>query len=91
MIRWFKGFAHAAFRFDQSVIDRAVNEVGWKTAWVADIKGWVDTYIVDGLVNLTGWVTRQTSAALRRIQTGYIHHYLFFMILGLLIIVYAIF
>ena len=55
------------------------------------IKGWIDTYIVDGLVNLTGWIAQQLSALLRRVQTGYIHHYLFFMILGLLIIAYAIF
>jgi len=91
VIRWFKSFADLAFRFDEGIIDRAVNEVGWKTVWTANLKNWIDTYIVDGLVNLTGWMTQQTSALLRHVQTGYIHHYLFFMVLGLLIIVYAIF
>lgn len=91
VIHWFKLIAGVSFKFDQAVIDRMVNEAGLKTVWTAKIKGWIDTYIVDSLVNLTGRITERTSALLRHVQTGYIHHYLFFMVLGLLIIIYAVF
>ncbi len=89
-IRWFKQIANIAFKFDAEVVDRTVNEVGLKTVLVSRIKNWVDQYIVDGLVNLTGWLTRKISAVLRLFQTGYIHNYLFVLLLGILIIVYSI-
>lgn len=89
VIRWFKGLSTLSFRFDVSVIDRAVNETAVKTVWLSRIKNWFDQHIVDGLVNLTGWSARALSSLLRLTQTGYIHHYLFFLLLGLLIIVYT--
>ena len=88
VIQWFKTIANVSFKFDMNVIDRGVNEVGFKTVFVSRIKNWIDQYIVDGLVNLTGWVARKTSAVLRLIQTGYIHHYLFLLLFGILIIMY---
>ena len=91
VIRWFKALAGGAYEFDQRIIDRGVNEVGFKTVLVSRIKNWIDQYIVDGLVNLTGWIVRTISSVLRLIQTGYIHNYLFFLVLGLLIIVYTAF
>ncbi|MBI4358759.1 MAG: NADH-quinone oxidoreductase subunit L [Candidatus Omnitrophica bacterium] len=90
-IRWFKQIAKLAFQFDAAVIDRGVNEVGFKTILVSRIKNWIDQYIVDGLVNLTGWIARSTSAFLRLVQTGYIHNYLFFLLLGVLIIAFTVF
>ncbi|MBI4368331.1 MAG: NADH-quinone oxidoreductase subunit L [Candidatus Omnitrophica bacterium] len=90
-IRWFKQIARFSFKFDEAVIDRTVNEVGRKTVWTSKIKNWFDQYIVDGLVNLTGRLTQMTGAVLRLIQTGYIHNYLFVLLLGVLIIGYAVF
>ncbi|MBI1977606.1 MAG: NADH-quinone oxidoreductase subunit L [Candidatus Omnitrophica bacterium] len=88
-IRWFKSLANLSFKFDETVIDRAVNEAGFKTVLVSRIKNWIDQNIVDGLVNFTGWITRTASSVLRLVQTGYIHHYLFFLLLGILMIVYS--
>ncbi len=88
-IRWFKWIANFSYRFDVSIIDRTVNEVGFKTIWISGIKNWFDQYVVDGLVNLLGWVVRRLSATLRLVQTGYLHHYLFVLLLGLLIIFYV--
>lgn len=90
-IRWFKQIANAAFKFDAEVVDRTVNEVGLKTVSVSRIKNWIDQYLVDGLVNLTGWLTRKISAVLRLFQTGYIQNYLFFLLLGIVVIVYSLF
>ncbi len=91
VIRWFKQLASVAFRFDEAVIDRGVNEVGFKTILVSKVKNWIDQYIVDGLVNLTGWFARRASAVLRLVQTGYIHNYLLVLLLGVLIIAYTAF
>ena len=88
-ICWFKGLANTAFKFDATVIDGLVNQVGLKTVSVSKIKNWIDQNIVDGLVNFTGWITRSLSALLRKTQTGFIYHYLFFVLLGILIIVYT--
>lgn len=89
VIRAFKWIANFSYRFDVAVIDRTVNEVGFKTIWVSGIKNWFDKYVVDGLVNFVGWCARASSAALRLVQTGYIHHYLFCLLVGLLIIMYS--
>jgi NADH-quinone oxidoreductase subunit L len=89
VIRWFKGFANLAFKFDVNVIDRTVNEVGLKTVWTAKVKNWFDQYIVDGTVNGVGFVTRMASAMLRFVQTGFVSNYLFVIVLGIVVIIFA--
>ncbi len=91
IIRAFKWISTSAFKFDAKIVDGAVNEVGFKTVWLSGIKNWIDKYIVDGLVNFVGWFTRSLSATLRLIQNGYIHQYLFFLLLGILIIAFTTF
>jgi NADH-quinone oxidoreductase subunit L len=49
--------------------------------------GAFDHYVVDGLVNLTGWLTRQLGFGLRYVQTGRAETYLLFVFLGVVIIV----
>jgi NADH-quinone oxidoreductase subunit L len=39
----------------------------------------IDGFFVNGAARVVGW----TSALLRRLQTGYIYHYAFTMIIGL--------
>ena len=89
-IRGFKSLALFSYKFDAQVIDSLVNQVGLKTIDTTRIYNWFDTYIVDGLVNFTGWFTRTLSGVLRLIQTGFVHNYLFILILGFLIILYTI-
>ncbi|MBI4395161.1 MAG: NADH-quinone oxidoreductase subunit L [Candidatus Omnitrophica bacterium] len=91
VIRWFKQIANGSFQFDSKLIDRTVDEVGFKTVLLSRIKNWIDQYIVDALVNFTGWITNKTSAVLRLIQTGYIHNYLLVLLFGILIIAYTFF
>ncbi|QSX78084.1 NADH-quinone oxidoreductase subunit L [Agrilutibacter solisilvae] len=45
---------------------------------------WFDTYIVDGLVNASARVTELSAGLVRRLQTGYLYHYAFAMLLGLI-------
>lgn len=89
-IRGFKALARFLFRVDAKVIDGLVNQVVSKTVDTTRIHNWFDTYIVDGLVNFTGWFVRTSSGVLRLIQTGFVHNYLFLLILGFLVILYSI-
>lgn len=89
VIRCFKWIAHISYRFDVKIIDRTVNEVGFKTVWLSNLKNWFDQNIIDGLVNFTGWATCVLSNTLRLIQNGYIHSYLFVLLAGILIIFYV--
>jgi NADH-quinone oxidoreductase subunit L len=49
--------------------------------------GLFDRYVIDGLVNLTGWLTRQLGLGLRYLQTGREETYLLLVFLGVLVIV----
>jgi len=62
--------------FDLSVIDGLVNLVGKATLSVFSLGSrWVDTYLVDGAVNLSGWLAQQGGRILRAIQTGRVQNY----------------
>lgn len=60
----------------------------WANAWArgllpfARVAGWVDRYVVDGLVNLTGWAALEGGAALRRLQTGNVRDYMYAAVVG---------
>ena len=64
------------------MVDGAVNGTGWTTrasAWVSHL---LDKYVVDGLVNLVGWICQEGSYGFRRIQTGLIQNYAFATLVG---------
>jgi len=58
--------------------------VGGVAVWLA---GAFDRYVVDGLVNATGWITSQLGLALRYLQTGREENYLLLIFLGVVVIV----
>ncbi|OGW88878.1 MAG: hypothetical protein A3A73_02625 [Omnitrophica bacterium RIFCSPLOWO2_01_FULL_50_24] len=89
-IRGFKSLAGILFRFDERVVDGCVNQVGFKTVALSRVKNWIDQYMIDGLVNFTGWAVRTTSGIVRLLQTGVIHHYLLILLLGVLVILYTV-
>lgn len=57
---------------------------GGALVWIA---GAFDRYVVDGLVNLVGWVARQLGWGLRYVQTGRAETYLLLVALGVVVIV----
>jgi NADH-quinone oxidoreductase subunit L len=68
--------------FDRRAIDGAVDGSGVftrVTSWFSHI---FDTYVVDGLVNLVGWVTGESSFATRKMQTGLVQNYALLMLFG---------
>ena len=53
---------------------------------LATVCGWFDRYIVDGVVNLVTWLSKQFSYLLRMFQTGKVQDYLYGILLGLLML-----
>lgn len=47
---------------------------------------WFDRYVIDGLINASGYATLEAGARIRRLQTGNVHHYLFALVFGLLLL-----
>ncbi len=54
---------------------------------VVRLAGAFDRYVVDGLVNLVGWIARQLGLGLRYVQTGREETYLLLVFLGVVLIV----
>ena len=52
------------------------------------MKRWfVDSYVVDGLVNLAGYTVRGASWIFRKLQTGIVQSYATAMVLGIFVLV----
>lgn len=75
--------ARALFSFDSKFIDGVlVNGSRHFTVAVSLLTGFFDKYFVDGLVNLTGWLSRATSRFFRGLQTGLVSQYALVLALG---------
>ncbi|MCX6346134.1 MAG: NADH-quinone oxidoreductase subunit L [Armatimonadetes bacterium] len=78
--------AAAMYWFDKWVIDYCiVNGVGYLSLILAQIWGWFDNNIIDGLVNLSGWMTGFGGRVLRQFQTGVSQQYIFLMVVALVL------
>jgi NADH-quinone oxidoreductase subunit L len=87
IIRALMLLAAAQYWFDRWVIDYAiVNGVGYLSLVASYAWGWFDRNIVDGLVNLIGWVTQGSGRVLRYFQTGVAQQYVFLMVAALVVI-----
>lgn len=49
--------------------------------------GWLDRYVVDGVVNLVTWATAEAAATARRVHTGRVQDALYAVALGLMLLV----
>jgi len=60
---------------------RAMGQLFWKLGDVMIIDG----FVVNGSARVVGWF----SSVVRTIQTGYLYHYAFAMIIGMMVLVFA--
>ncbi len=74
--------ARGLWRVDSSVVDGGVNGSAWLTMFFAWVSHVFDKYVVDGLVNLVGWIVEEWSYVVRRLQTGIIQNYALLMLVG---------
>jgi NADH-quinone oxidoreductase subunit L len=72
---------------DRGVVDGAVNGTGRATIVGSWFSGLTDRTVVDGLVNLVGWVVQESSHIFRRLQTGLVQNYALLMLFGVFVFV----
>jgi NADH-quinone oxidoreductase subunit L len=68
---------------DRNVVDGAVNGTSKITVISSWFSGLTDRTIVDGLVNLVGWIVQESSHGFRRFQTGLVQNYALLMLFGI--------
>ncbi len=68
--------------FDRDVIDGGVNGAGWMTRLLSRGSIFWDTWIVDGLVRLTGLMVKLSSYPVRVLQTGSLQSYALMLLAG---------
>ena len=73
------------------------NKYGFDDLWIKGFAGggvafgklasrFGDTWLIDGVVNGSAWVIDRFALVARRLQSGYLYHYAFAMILGLIVL-----
>jgi len=77
-----------AFRFDQVIIDGAVNGAGKLTLWWSWAKERFDTYVIDGAVNGAGYLSLAIGRFLRKTQTGQLQTYALVIFLGAVVLIF---
>jgi NADH-quinone oxidoreductase subunit L len=87
ILKPFHRLCHLAHALDVRVVDGAVHLVRNVTVGTSYLSVFWDTWVVDGLVNLTGRSIRAGSSSLRQLQTGLAQSYATAMVLGLFALV----
>ncbi|MCY2959157.1 MAG: NADH-quinone oxidoreductase subunit L [Planctomycetota bacterium] len=70
-----------------SVVDRS-----WEFLYrrvmlgVSGVLGWFDRYVIDGLMNLTGYATLESGSAVRTLQTGRVRDYALAVVVGAILL-----
>ena len=68
------------------MVDGIVNYSATVTRFVANISGWFDTYVVDGLVNFTAFISGFFGLSFRKIQTGKVQTYIVYVLFSVIIL-----
>jgi NADH-quinone oxidoreductase subunit L len=86
IIQPFLSATRALSNFDGRIIDGAVDRAGLAGWSIGQMKAWIDQHIVDRIVNGVGEAASALSAAGRRLQTGQIQHYLFVIVIAVVLL-----
>jgi NADH-quinone oxidoreductase subunit L len=79
------GLSRVLMGVDAKGVDGVPNGSARLTQIFSAVSNWFDTYVVDLLVNMQGWIVRGGSVILRTVQTGFVQNYALLMVLGLLV------
>jgi NADH-quinone oxidoreductase subunit L len=74
--------------FDRTVIDGAVRGVASLTQGGAWLSTWTEKYVLYGFLNVIGYANHLGARTFRLLQTGFVHHYAFILIVGLALMAY---
>ncbi len=79
------GAGSGLWAVDRTVVDGAVNGAAKVTVIGSWFSSLTDKNVVDGIVNLVGWVVQESSLAFRRFQTGLVQNYALLMLFGVFV------
>jgi len=74
---------------DDTIIDGTVNGAGWVTTVVSFVSGKFDAIVVDGIVNLTAYLSGFVGLVFRKVQTGKVQTYVLFAVFSVLILYFV--
>jgi NADH-quinone oxidoreductase subunit L len=83
--------AGRASAFDQTVVDGAVNQVGWATVKGSEETARFDRTIVDGIVNGIGFLVKAVSERSRKAHTGYLQRYILVIFIGFIVLALVVY
>ena len=78
------------YRFDQRVVDGAVNGAASVTRLAGDLSDLSDQNLVDRAVNLIGEILGAASTRFRRLQTGLFQNYALLMLFAVVLLAGAL-
>jgi len=82
-----KDLGRACFFVDSNFVDGAVNGSASTTRGTATVSRLFDTYVVDGLVNLIGWINMALNRIATSFQTGLIQRYDLAAVFGIVVFI----
>ena len=82
-----KDLGDACYFVDSYFVDGAVNGTAATTRGTATVLRLFDTYVVDGLVNLVGWINMFLNRIATSLQTGLIQRYALGAVFGIVLFV----
>jgi NADH-quinone oxidoreductase subunit L len=86
-----KDLGNTFFWVDAKLVDGAVNGTARTTRITASLSGFFDKYVVDGLVNLVGWINMILSRIASSMQSGLIQRYALAAVFGIVVLVLVYF
>ncbi len=82
-----KDLARGFYFVDSRFVDGAVNGTAATTRVTALLSGFFDKYVVDGLVNLVGWINMRLNRIATSFQTGLVQRYALAAVFGIIVFV----
>jgi NADH-quinone oxidoreductase subunit L len=82
-----KNLGNAFYFVDAHFVDGAVNGTAATTRGTATISRIFDKYVVDGLVNLVGWINMGLNRLATALQTGLVQRYALVAVFGIVIFI----
>ena len=82
-----KDLGSACFFVDSKFVDGAVNGTAATTRGTATLSRLFDKYIVDGLVNLVGWINMALNRMATSLQTGMVQRYALGAVFGIVVFI----
>ena len=85
VIKGVLGLSKGSAKFDDGIIDGAVNGTATITLLISKVSRWFDDNLVDGAVNGIASITTFFGLRLRRLQTGTVENYVSFLVIGIMV------